>query len=210
MKKKLARKRFRIKNDHGKYIGEISAISLVSQPAIEKDFQLFNEEEIKKVNFQVSSEEKMEITGIAMSPDQDIIRKDKETGEYYYCYFTKQDILDYRDYFMKYGNTKKANFEHSDDYMKDFFITESWVVVDAKCDKLSALGFKDCKEGDWAVTFKCTSSKLWEELKNSSLKGFSVEIALEEFTEEAIKDIVYNDELSEEEKLTRIKHLIYK
>jgi hypothetical protein len=84
MKKKLARKRFRIKNDAGKYIGEITAVSLVSKPAIEKEFQLFNEEDtLTKINFQVSSEDKMEISGPAMVPDQDIIRKDAETGQIY-------------------------------------------------------------------------------------------------------------------------------
>lgn len=209
MKKKLPRKRFRIKNDAGKYIGEITAISLVTAPAIEKSYALFAEELPKRINFQVSDEEKMEITGVAMSPDQDIIRYDEMNRSYYYCYFTKSDIIDYRDYFMKYGNTKKANLEHGEDYLKDFYITESWIVADPKDDKMNALGFKDIKEGDWCVTFKCTNKNLWEEVKNSSLSGFSVELALDEFKEEKIKEIVFNEELSEEERLEAIKKMIF-
>lgn len=215
MKKKLARKRFRIKNDQGKYIGEITAVSLVSKPAIEKEFQLFNEEDtLTKINFQVSSEDKMEISGPAMVPDQDIIRKDAETGQLYYCYFTEQDILDYSQYFMRYAKKNQANQEHSEEFSKDFFVAESWIVTDPANDKSNALGFKDIPKGTWMITYKCTNSKLWEELKNSDLTGFSVEIALDEFKEleleKEIEAIVDNDELSRKDKLEKIRSIIYK
>lgn len=215
MKKKLARKRFRIKNDAGKYIGEITAVSLVSKPAIEKEFQLFNEEEsLLKINFQISNEDKMEISGPAMIPNQDIIRKDANTGEFYYCYFTEQDILDYSQYFMRYAKKNQANMEHSDEFYKDFFVAESWIVSNPENDKSNALGFKDIPKGTWFLTYKCTNSKLWEEIKNSDLTGFSVEIALEEFKEleleKEIEAIVDNENLSKKEKLEAIKNIIYK
>jgi len=210
-KKKLTRKRFAIKNDKGEYIGKIPNVSLVSAPAIEKNYALFAEavpSTPKRMNFQVSDEEKMEITGIAMSPDQDILRFDKDLSEYYYCYFSKSDIRDYRDYFMQYGNIKEANFEHSSDYMDSFFVAESWIIMDPKNDKMNALGFEDIKEGDWALTFKCTNKETWEQVKKSSLKGFSVEIELDYFKEEEIKSIVYNKELSEEDKIKAIREIL--
>ena len=42
MKKKLERKRFRIKDENGNYIGKIGAVSMVTKPAIEKAFDLFD------------------------------------------------------------------------------------------------------------------------------------------------------------------------
>jgi hypothetical protein len=209
-KKKLARKRFAIKNDKGEYIGKIPNVSLVTTPAIEKNYALFNEAAPKRMNFQVSNEERMEITGIAMSPDQDILRFDRDNKEYYYCFFTKSDIRDYRDYFMQFGNTKEANFEHGSEYMDDFFVAESWIVTDPTDDKMNALGFKDIKEGDWALTYKCTNREIWEEVKNSSLAGFSVEIELDYFKEEKIKSILYNTEMTDQEKEEAIKDIVFK
>ncbi len=208
MKKKLNRRRFAIKNEKGQWIGAINAISLVDKPAIQKSYALFADNELPKINFQVTDEEKMEITGIAMSPDQDIIRFDDIKNEYYYAFFTKSDIVDYRNYFMRYGNTKKANTNHEDNYSKDFFITESWIIQDATNDKMNALGFSDIKEGDWAITYKITNPVMWEEIKNSNLTGFSIEMELNEFTEVKIKAIAFDENLTDVEKEEVIKKLI--
>jgi hypothetical protein len=216
MKKKLARKRFRIKNDEGHLIGDITAISMVSSPAIEKSFGLFAEESQKKVNFQISNKERMEITGPIMCADKDILRFDKDLEEYYYCFFTEEDVRDYRDVFMSQANTRQANFEHEDSFYDDFFLTESWIVEEPSKDKASALGFKDVKKGDWYGTFKCKNPNLWEELKNSELTGFSVEISLSEFDkldiqmETTLNAILDNTKLTKEQKKEAIKAIIFK
>jgi hypothetical protein len=76
------------------------------------------------------------------------------------------------------------------------------------------LGFKDIPKGTWFLTYRCVNSKLWEELKNSDLTGFSVEIALDEFKEleleKEIEAIVDNEELSRKDKLEKIRSIIYK
>lgn len=210
MKKKLERKRFAIKNEQGEYIGKIGAVSIVSKPAIERSFGLFADIEVpKKIEFQIIDKEKMIICGPAMIPEIDILRFDRDTESYYYCYFSEQDVTDYAEYFMRYSDTRQANFEHEDNFLKDFFIAETWIVEDPKMDKCVALGFKDIPKGTWMISYRCTNEEVWNQIKDSSLSGFSIEIELSEFKEEAIKSIVYNTQMTDDEKLEAIKKIIY-
>ena len=151
----------------------------------------------------------MIICGPAMVPDMDILRFDKETESYYYCFFSAQDVIDYSEYFMRYSDTRQANFEHEDDFLKDFFIAESWIVTDNTNDKCSALGFKDIPNGTWMISYRCTNEEVWKQVKDSSLTGFSIEIELTEFKEEAIKSILYNTEMTDDEKIKAIKEIAY-
>jgi hypothetical protein len=215
MKKKLERKRFRIRDEKGNYIGKIGAVSMVTRPAIEKSFELFSDEVLpKKLKFEVTDMDKMEITGPIMSANKDIIRYDYENECYYFCYFSEQDVVDYRDYFMQFADTRQSNFEHSEDYLKDFFLTESWIVVDAKCDKATALGFKEVENADWYGTFKCTNPKLWAELKESDFSGFSIEIELDYFSElkleKELEAILEDITLTKEEKKEKIRAIVFK
>lgn len=215
MKKKLERKRFRVKDDKGNYIGSLDAVSIVKRPAIESGFGLFAEDvETKKIKFQVSDAEKMEITGPIMMAGKDILRYDYENECYYFCYFTEEDLIDYRDYFMRYSNTRQSNLDHSNDYLDDFFLAEIWTVTDENSDKAKALGFTDVHTGDLWATFKCTNKETWEMLKESDFSGFSVELQLDYFSdlklEEQINVILDNKNLTREQKLEQIKEIVYK
>jgi hypothetical protein len=194
MEKPLKRKRFRIKDEDGNLIGDITAVSMVSKPAIERDFKLFDSIELPSGNvisfadvmpdhlqFKTTSKEKMQVTGAAMIPNTDILRFDEETKEYYNCFFTEDDIRDYAEVYLKECNHTAANFEHKNNFTKDFFVVESWIVEDPKNDKSNALGFTDIPKGTWFITYKTYNVELWNQLKESEISGFSVEIELNEF-----------------------------
>lgn len=187
-KKKLERKRFQAKDEKGNKIWDITAVSAVSQPAIERDFQKFQKASPATVVFRVTNEEKMELTGAAMIPDQDILRQDQETGEFYYCYFTEQDVNDFAEMFLFDANHNQANFEHQDSFTDKIKLKESWIVEDPANDKSAALGFKDIPKGSWFITYKCVDPNLWEEIKTSNLKGFSIEISSTDFNKYETKN----------------------
>ena len=179
MHKPLKRKRFAARDEKGNLLMTINATSLVSAPAIEKSAMLFasvNKKVFSKVVFKVSNAEKMEITGVAMTPNKDILRFDEATQEYYNCYFTEQDVEDYAELFMK-SATLEANFEHNQDtFTKDLMVKESWIVRDPELDATKAMGFTDIVKGDWVLTYKTRNKELWNSIKESNLTGFSVEL----------------------------------
>jgi hypothetical protein len=51
---------------------------------------------------------------------------------------------------------------------------ESWIVEDPIFDKSTALGLEYPK-GTWVVKMKVLDEKVWDEIKQGKLNGFSVE-----------------------------------
>lgn len=210
-KKKLERRRFKAKDENGNPLWEITANSIVSQPAIEKDFQLFSMvpglvhfftsiAQANRTRFQVTNNEKMEITGPVMVPNQDILRFDEVTKEYYYCYFTEEDVEAFAEMFIQEANHNQANFEHQENFTDKVKLKELWIVTDPKNDKSNALGFKEIVKGTFFMTYKVYDAVLWEKIKESSLKGFSVEINTTDNYEDEINDIIEDLDLSKQEK----------
>ena len=65
----------------------VSFNSLVANPAHEKSFETFS----KKIAYQFNDEEQV-ITGVAISADTPIYRRDPQTGEEYYVNFSPASI----------------------------------------------------------------------------------------------------------------------
>lgn len=219
MKKELERVEFKIDDENA-----LRAVSIVKDPAIEKSFQLFKaanihdnckcqivdgeliteatacdycKEKARMNNFK-SVEEKMEITGVAMTPNKDILRKD-ESGKYYYCWFSEDTIKKAAHIFLKNGNNTMANFDHNQSSFTDkISISESWIVNDPNNDKLNSLGFTDISKGDWAITYKVEDKELWNEIKKNGFTGFSIEGIFGE----------YERLMKEDKDLSRIKSIL--
>lgn len=235
MKKPLKRKEFIIEDENA-----LRAISIVKNPAIEKSFQLFRAANIhenckcqivdgelitnadacdyckslEKKSFSVV-EEKKQITGPAMVPNIDILRFDDVTGEYYNCWFSEETILKAASLYLKNSNHTKANFDHTNNFTKDVYIIESWIVTDPEMDKSKALGFEDISKGTWMVTYQVENEELWKEIKQSDFTGFSIEGLFETFNqvendEIKIKNIVsiINSNIPDNDKESMIKKII--
>ena len=175
--KKRERREFVITDDEGMFLGDLSMISIVSDPAIQMSYQLFSKIEPKEKTekFKVASEERMEITGPAMVPNMDIVRIDETTGEYFDCYFTETTIRACRDIYLENCNHIRANFEHATGPITGIFVAETWIVEDPENDKSNALGFKNIPKGTWFVTYKVKDPAIWEMIKDSEFTGFSIE-----------------------------------
>ena len=191
---------------------DISVVSIVTDPAIQKAFQLFKS--IKSDKF-LATGDKQEITGPAMVPDMAILRVDEE-GKYYNCFFSEQTVRDCASLYLRNCNHIEANFEHSDIFTKDIFVIESWIVEDPENDKSKALGFSNITKGTWMITYKVVDTQLWNKIKESGFTGFSIEGIFDRY--EAIRDediklkkiySIINSKLEDSDKERLIKTIIY-
>jgi len=174
--KKLKTVEFILEDEMGNIIGDISAISIVSTPAIEVSAQLFNKQ--VPINFSNLNEEKQILTSAVLIPNKKILRID-EVGEYYNCFMSEKTIIKASQLFAKNGGFLYTTLEHQPEKIKDAYIFESWIT--GENDKAYDMGFSkdDIIPGTWMVSFKVESKELWEKIKmmkeNSSELGFSIE-----------------------------------
>lgn len=133
-------------------------IALVDDPAIEVDFLKFNAEELK-MEF---NEDKMILKGAVMIPNQLLYRNDK-LGERFVTYDTLE-VEKAAMLFLKNGI--KFNKQHSE--------------VDAKLDILESYlatenNLLNVPTGSWIISAKVKDDALWQEIKNGTFNGFSMQ-----------------------------------
>lgn len=212
----LELKRFHMFDDEGNLIGDLSVISLVTDPAIELSYQLFQKVGVENFKFTVTNNERMEITGPCMVPNKAILRQNPTTGDYFNGYWTEEDVRGCRDYYMMNGNNLKANFEHEQQFTNDLVVVNSWIVEDPENDTAIGLGFprESVTKGSWWVTYKCKSIETWNKIKASSLTGFSVEgkwglyTSIKKDFEEDMNEILDELIFSKEEKKEAVNDIL--
>ena len=146
----------------------IQLISLVDDPAVEKEFvKLAKETEVKmKVN-----EEKRIVTGVALIPDQKIFRVDPN-GQKYYIQFSKEAIERAAVKFYKDRHSADANLMH-EVYTEGIIYFESYLVNRER--GILPVEFNDVPDGTWIVSAKIENDKVWELITAGVLRGFSIE-----------------------------------
>jgi len=147
----------------------VYAVSVVESPAIEENWVALNKHfiELKSVD-----EEKKILMGAALIPNKQILRYDKEIGEYY-IYFSKDTIKKTSELFLKRNNQNNATYEH-EIKVGGLHVVESWIVENSKIDKSANYGF-DLPEGTWVITMKVENEDIWNKVKAGDIKGFSIE-----------------------------------
>jgi len=120
-------------------------------------------------------DDKRILIGAAMVPNRMIHRYDN-LGNLYYVFFSKETIKKMANKFLRQRRTDETNIEHDGRKLgaDKVYITESWVSEDPVKDKSAAYGF-DLPVGTWYVAMKVEDKKVWEQIKNKELNGFSVE-----------------------------------
>lgn len=145
----------------------VNMVSLVEEPAIESNFFAFSKE-YQQFN---TNDEKMEIIGAAMIPDQLIYRKDK-SGKEFNVFFSKETIRQIAQQYMKSGFQNNTNLNHKA-IPADSFIFQSYLVDEEK--GIKAPSNITAPDGSWIVGMKVESPKTWELVKEGKVKGFSIE-----------------------------------
>ena len=149
----------------------MSCISLVTDPAVEKDFECFSKNK-KPMNFSITDQEKHCITGVAIRADVPIYRYSPDMGEYY-VRFTKETIEQIVYKYSKQNLWNSVSLEHSGQNIDSAVMVEFFIKSPSKCPE----GFQDVEDGSLMVTYKITDNDLWDKVKNSDeINGFSIEI----------------------------------
>lgn len=163
----------------------MSCISLVTDPAVEKDFECFSKNN-KPMQFSITNPDKHCITGVAIRADVPIYRYSPDKGEYY-VRFSKETIEQIVYKYSKQNLWNSVSLEHSGQNIDSAVMVEFYLKSENKCPK----GFEEIENGSLMVTYKITDENLWDKVKNSDeINGFSIEI---------MADLKPTDEFVEEE-----------
>ena len=187
----------------------VFATSFVESGAIQKDFVFFG----KEINFQAVSEEKMLVAGPLLIPNKKILRIDGE-GKTYYVYFTPETIEKIARKFMKNKFNDAVTVEH-ENKVSGIYLSENWLVGQTSKDKSNLYGFS-LPIGTWFGVYDVSGNpKVWEQVKEGTFNGFSIEGLFEHKKSDLKLSLVEKaiDELSDEEAtivLSQIKALIKK
>ena len=175
----------------------MSCISLVTDPAVEKDFECFSKDK-KPMKFSVTDQEKHCITGVAIRADVPIYRYSPDKGEYY-VRFSKETIEQIVYKYSKQNLWNSVSLEHSGQNIDSAVMVEFYLKSENKCPK----GFEEIENGSLMVTYKITDENLWDKVKNSDeINGFSIEIMadLEPTNEFVESDLQSTEEFVKNEK----------
>lgn len=139
----------------------MSCISLVTDPAVEKDFECFSKNN-KPMQFSITNPEKQCITGVAIRADVPIYRYSPDKGEYY-VRFSKETIEQIVYKYSKQNLWNSVSLEHSGQNIDSAVMVEFYIKSENKC----PTGFSDVEDGSLMVTYKITDENLWDTVKNS-------------------------------------------
>lgn len=147
----------------------VFANSLVSAPAIERDFVWLNQEYV----FAAVNDEKMLIAGPMLIPNKKILRL-RDTGEKYWVYFKPETIEKISRKFMKNKLLDQITLEHGNK-TSGINMVESWIVEHPSKDKSNLYGFT-LPKGTWFAIYDATDNpKVWDRVKSGEFNGFSIE-----------------------------------
>lgn len=147
----------------------VDFISLVDRPAIEIDWQAFNQ---VKQKFEVVDTDKRIIAGFAMVANQKIYRNDG-SGEYN-VFFSADTITQIVQKFFKGKRTDAANIMHTSTLAEGTYVITSF-QIDSKRGINTPNGFEPQEDGSWFIEMKVDSDEVWSDVKEGKFKGFSVE-----------------------------------
>ena len=159
-----------ISDDHASDL-EVTAIAMVDNPAIEKNWFAFKENKAP-MNFAAIDEDEHLIVGPAMIPDLKIYRSDEQMGEYNVV-FSKQTVCKIAEKFYAKGFQGNANIMHDEGQVVqgvNYFLS---FIKDTAKGMVGMAG--EYPEGTWFVGARVANPEVWAKIKSGEIKGFSVE-----------------------------------
>lgn len=151
---------------------EMTCISIVDDPAVERDFITFSKDR-KAQNFAIQDNEQQNILGVAIRADFPVYRYDEDGG--YYVTFTKEAIKEIVKKYSRDGFFNQVSLQHNGGRVDGVTLVELFIKDTDK--GISPRGFEDVEDGSLFVCYHIEDAELWNEIKTSGeLNGFSIEI----------------------------------
>ena len=152
----------------------VDAVSLVAEPAIDSFWIYFSKDNKSKSNLSLAKldEHKRLIVGAALIPNKQIYRRD-ENGREFYVYFSESTVKRASECFLKHNNQSSATYEHKDK-IDGITAVESWIVEDTNNDKSNIYNL-NLPKGSWVLSMKIDNDKIWRDILDKKVKGFSIE-----------------------------------
>lgn len=174
--------------------GDLFAVSLVEDPAIESNFIALSKEK-KLVQL-----EKRLLVGAALIPNKPIYRN--INGREFYISFDEATIEKLAQDFLANDYQHNITISHQEG-ADDIVVVESWIKT-SENDKSVDYGINE-PIGTWFISVKVNNDEIWDRVKNGEYKGFSIEamVGLDENLE-LNKELIMNEELIE-----KLREIIY-
>lgn len=171
----------------------VNYIALVDSPAIQSNWMAFKEQP-KEQQFKIENEEKRIVSGYLMKADLPIYRLD-ENNQPFYVVFRKDTIFDIVLKHQKNGLNSNTNLDHDlNQIAEGVFLFES-IIVDSERGQRPPKGFEEAPNGSWWGSMYVDNDEIWQQIKDGTFKGFSVEGAFlqsqpKEVEEDLIEQII--------------------
>ena len=151
----------------------VCRVSLVDDPAVESYFEFFGKK--APARYAVQDEEKRLVRGVVLRADYPILRRDFPGDPGYYVTFGKEVIRQAAERFLTEGHANDVNRQHVDGSDVDGVNLVQLFIKDtaAGC---SPEGFEEISDGSLFAEYHVTNDEVWEQIKDGTFKGFSVEI----------------------------------
>lgn len=148
----------------------VNYVALVDNPAIELQWQSFNEQ----VRFKVMDEEKHIVSGALMVANMPIYRNDQTIGEHYVV-FNPATIEQIAMKFFKDGNINNVNLMHDPNLKVEGVTMFESFLVDSARGINPPTGYGNLTDGSWFGSYKIENAEVWAKVKDGTFRGFSVE-----------------------------------
>jgi len=149
----------------------VNAISVVGNPAIQKNFIAFSKDAGKN-EIKLMNEEQRIIVGPVLIPDMKITRSSEADGEYE-IFFSADTVRKVAHLYLKRNNQSNTTVQHEGGIIEGCTVVESW-IVESKMDKSVHLGYQ-LPSGTWMAAMKVEDDSIWNKVKSGELKGYSIE-----------------------------------
>ena len=147
--------------------------AFVDVPAHMKSFIAFGKQQ--SVNYSFNEEQRI-VTGVMISANTPIYRRDNEFGEHLVV-FDSDTITKIKEKFHRNSNNNNVNEMHDSSLKVDgVFMTASYQIGGVKNPSAPEV-FKsqNLQDGTWIASYKVDNDEVWAKVKSGEFKGFSVE-----------------------------------
>ena len=177
--------------------GDLFAVSLVEDPAIESNFIALSKQ---KSSIKLEYEKRL-LIGAALVPNKPIYRN--VNGNEFYISFDETTIEKLAQDFLANDYQHNITVDHQED-ANDIVIVESWIKT-SENDKSVSYGLNE-PIGTWFIGMKVNNDEIWQRVKDGFYKGFSIEAVV------GLDELINNNNLQlamDKEFIDKLREIIY-